>query len=623
MKKGIVLGAALAIAAIGTGAFLAMRARGPVDDGLRPFVARSEDPASDRVILAMRTMHGVEASFEAIRAADGTTVWRTPLRDLDSSYALAVGDGLVVGLKMDRIFALDRETGAPKWETKVAGPSELPKLFALNEVWIHDGIVVARRGLLDTTTLVGFDAKDGKKLWESPPVDGLNAPVFVGKFALIPVEHTTAPSLLVVGLHDGSMKKTGAGLGWPGHARGDAYVAALSGANEALVSIDALSNPDAAIAAAKSTPKIDLDGAWATGILSVDPATLATKRIGRARAACARASFVGMVGDRYLCDEDDAKTLVLHPLGNGATLRLKAPEGYRFWGGGASDRLDSKRNTLPFVDPAARFVPVVLNHKREDTAKVCVLDLDSLTFHWCAARDIPPDGRSPYGWIDIQSRGPLHMIGIPGSGDPMLFVDGTTGAALSAIALKGLQGTNLGRHWADDQWAGAGMVLVGLTRDVAWAVDARAGKLLWTRGEGPLTVVDAKAEAERALGSLPVAAKAEAPHDAGTPGCIVVDAEDLAGDLVTLEGKVTTVRHSHPNGSSFEAYVLTLPSPRAVCGLDETTSVQEIQLAPMDSDKELRAAVGKRVRITGSAFPEHTAWHIRPVLVQVTKTEPL
>lgn len=116
---------------------------------------------------------------------------------------------------------------------------------------------------------------------------------------------------------------------------------------------------------------------------------------------------------------------------------------------------------------------------------------------------------------------------------------------------------------------------------------------------------------------------ASAPRTPAPPGeCIEVDASDLSGGSVDLVGKITEGTRGHPNGTSFDFYLLTLPKPKCVSGLDEVKQVTEVQLAP-DDPKQLARLVGKRARITGTAFPEHTAWHTRPVVISVETAKAL
>lgn len=101
----------------------------------------------------------------------------------------------------------------------------------------------------------------------------------------------------------------------------------------------------------------------------------------------------------------------------------------------------------------------------------------------------------------------------------------------------------------------------------------------------------------------------------------MIDEGEASGSEVTLDGKVESGRHSHPNGSMFTFYTLRLPAPRCVRGSSEVQSVGEVQLAPMSDAIRLDRLVGKRVRIKGSAFGWMTAWHVRPVLVSFDAIE--
>jgi hypothetical protein len=124
------------------------------------------------------------------------------------------------------------------------------------------------------------------------------------------------------------------------------------------------------------------------------------------------------------------------------------------------------------------------------------------------------------------------------------------------------------------------------------------------------------------VGSTPASAvsspAASPPATLGVPGagdCIVVDQDNLSGSDVTLEGRVAAAQQKHPNGSMFTFYTLQLPATRCVRGAPDAASVTEVQLAPASDGIHLEKLVGRRVRIKGRAFPWHTAWHVRPVLV--------
>jgi hypothetical protein len=112
-----------------------------------------------------------------------------------------------------------------------------------------------------------------------------------------------------------------------------------------------------------------------------------------------------------------------------------------------------------------------------------------------------------------------------------------------------------------------------------------------------------------------------APLDADD--CIAVDEGNLSGSDVTLEGKIASAQHSHPNGSTFTFYTLRLAAPRCVRGSSDTMSIDEVQLAPSSDVIRVETLVGRHVRIKGSAFPWHTAWHVRPVLVGFDAIETL
>lgn len=89
-----------------------------------------------------------------------------------------------------------------------------------------------------------------------------------------------------------------------------------------------------------------------------------------------------------------------------------------------------------------------------------------------------------------------------------------------------------------------------------------------------------------------------------------------SGDVIS--GTVAPVTASHPNGSTFTAYILTLSPARCV-----TTPGQRIEAArrlQLGGDAEHQAALGRRanavvtVRIRDPFVPE-TAWHVGDVIV--------
>lgn len=89
---------------------------------------------------------------------------------------------------------------------------------------------------------------------------------------------------------------------------------------------------------------------------------------------------------------------------------------------------------------------------------------------------------------------------------------------------------------------------------------------------------------------------------------------------ITLVGTLRTVEATHPNGQTWRARVLTVDRPLTVtsddgagCATDERA---EVQLA---GEELPETWVGRRVKVTGAVFCEQTAWHIRPVLIAVSR----
>jgi hypothetical protein len=123
-----------------------------------------------------------------------------------------------------------------------------------------------------------------------------------------------------------------------------------------------------------------------------------------------------------------------------------------------------------------------------------------------------------------------------------------------------------------------------------------------------------------AAARAPVLAPSASSSPPRPTGCIEIDEDRVNGKPVTLLGTVSSGKHSHPNGSSFTFYALALATPRCVLGLDETKTVTEVQIYG-DEGTPLAPYVGKRVRVDGEPFGELTAWHVRPVVVHVTKID--
>jgi hypothetical protein len=94
----------------------------------------------------------------------------------------------------------------------------------------------------------------------------------------------------------------------------------------------------------------------------------------------------------------------------------------------------------------------------------------------------------------------------------------------------------------------------------------------------------------------------------------------LPGDAVR-DGVLISLRHQHPNGSWFRAFVLRLPKP--VCVLDEEgdrhEKQREIGLFP-ENEKELARHAGRTVHIAGyGPIVGLTAWHVRDLTIMGAK----
>jgi hypothetical protein len=94
----------------------------------------------------------------------------------------------------------------------------------------------------------------------------------------------------------------------------------------------------------------------------------------------------------------------------------------------------------------------------------------------------------------------------------------------------------------------------------------------------------------------------------------------LSGAAVR-EGVLVSLRHQHPNGTWFRAFVLRLPKP--ACVLDDEGArheqQSEIGLFPED-ERQLARYVGRKVRIEGEGpIVGETAWHVRDLTIMGAK----
>jgi hypothetical protein len=114
----------------------------------------------------------------------------------------------------------------------------------------------------------------------------------------------------------------------------------------------------------------------------------------------------------------------------------------------------------------------------------------------------------------------------------------------------------------------------------------------------------------------PTTPPAQAPREADA--CIVIDQDNLTGQATTLEGVIECESRAHPNGSTYGFCFVHLDPPRCVKGMSETESADQVQLVGARDFSQMK---GQRVRVHGDPFPQHTAWHARPVLITVQTVE--
>ena len=95
------------------------------------------------------------------------------------------------------------------------------------------------------------------------------------------------------------------------------------------------------------------------------------------------------------------------------------------------------------------------------------------------------------------------------------------------------------------------------------------------------------------------------------------------------EGRLTSVQISIPDyGLKEQAYILRLASDACLEGSDEFDKVERtnrIHVFATDDAlrRKLRASVGKIIRVSGDAFGEQTAHHHAPIVMRVSRVEPL
>jgi hypothetical protein len=113
--------------------------------------------------------------------------------------------------------------------------------------------------------------------------------------------------------------------------------------------------------------------------------------------------------------------------------------------------------------------------------------------------------------------------------------------------------------------------------------------------------------------------------------CVSAGVVPYEPTVVTLEGRVVVARSRHPNGTKLVYPILRLDKPITVDGGAEPRDpinareecVKEVQLYAQESKlrTKLLAQGRKRAIVTGTLFHEHTAWHMRKIVMDVTAAE--
>jgi len=102
----------------------------------------------------------------------------------------------------------------------------------------------------------------------------------------------------------------------------------------------------------------------------------------------------------------------------------------------------------------------------------------------------------------------------------------------------------------------------------------------------------------------------------------------MDSEAQSAEGRLQRVRFTDVDyGNRVEiAFILNLGEPACIEGeveSDKIASTLKIHVFSMDRaiDHSLRANIGRRVRVLGWAFGEHTAHHRAPIVMRVTAVE--
>jgi hypothetical protein len=97
-----------------------------------------------------------------------------------------------------------------------------------------------------------------------------------------------------------------------------------------------------------------------------------------------------------------------------------------------------------------------------------------------------------------------------------------------------------------------------------------------------------------------------------------------------LSGKLIKGKFQHPNGEWVNYWFLRLNSPVEIKADNEENSfnesesgIKEIQLYSFDKKliNQLNNNRNKNVKVKGTIFHSHTAWHVRPLVMEVQQLE--
>jgi outer membrane protein assembly factor BamB len=148
-------------------------------------------------------------SVVAVEAESGRVLWRHVAKV--APLSLTVGAGQVLFFDGDKMVALNRRTGTPRWESeRPPGLTIAPATGAAPRVILSDGVVVLCHGV----RVFGFSAQDGKLLWEGkiPPTGHFCPSDLFVIDGLIWSAHTGAAQqkgthLMALDLHTGATAK--------------------------------------------------------------------------------------------------------------------------------------------------------------------------------------------------------------------------------------------------------------------------------------------------------------------------------------------------------------------------------------------------------------------------------